>query len=193
MVKLLVIRHGKTGWNLERRIQGRTDIALSDIGRAELENSRVPDEFADFDWVSSPLTRTRQTAELLGGRNVRLEPAIIEMHWGDWEGETIPDLRQKYGEEFRYNESLGLNMTPPGGESPADVVARLQPFLKSLRRDTIAITHKGVIRALQSMAYEWDMTDRAPVRFDWATGHLFDVTEEGAVRPLRINIAMKEV
>ena len=84
-------------------------------------------------------------------------------------------------------------MTPPGGESPADVVARLQPFLKSLRRDTIAITHKGVIRALQSMAYEWDMTDRAPVRFDWATGHLFDVTEEGAVRPLRINIAMKEV
>ncbi|SRR5690606_11229717 len=192
MVKLLVIRHGKTEWNLARRIQGRIDIPLSDLGRAELAAKRLPDEFAAFDWISSPLKRARETAELLGGRNIRIEPAVAEMHWGEWEGQTFEELREKYGDEFRYNEARGIYMTPPGGESPADVVARLTPFLKSLRRDSIAITHKGVIRALKSLAYDWDMTAKAPVRFDWATGHLFEVTEEGALRPLRINIAMKD-
>ena len=54
------------------------------------------------------------------------------------------------------------------------------------------MTHKGVIRALKSLAYNWDMTDKAPVSFDWATGHLFEVSESGDIRPLRINISMED-
>ena len=192
MVRLLVIRHGKTDWNLAKKIQGRTDIALSPEGRTELAGRRVPQEFAGFDWTTSPLARARETAELLGATSLKIEPALIEMNWGDWEGETLTDLREKHGEEFKYNEARGLLMTPPGGESPADVVARLRPWLKSLKRDTIAVTHKGVIRALKSIAYDWDMTDKAPVTFDWAKGHLFDVNPEGTLRPLRININMED-
>jgi probable phosphoglycerate mutase len=192
MVKLLVIRHGKTVWNMKKKIQGRTDIPLSDLGRAELEQMRLPSEFAGFNWTSSPLKRTRETAELLGAKNLKIEPALIEMNWGEWEGETLSDLAEKYGAEFKYNESRGLNMTPPGGESPAEVVARLKPWLQSLETDTIAVTHKGVIRALKSLAYNWDMTDKAPVKFDWATGHLFEVSFEGDLRPLRINITMED-
>ncbi|MCF8466512.1 MAG: histidine phosphatase family protein [Sneathiella sp.] len=192
MVRLLAIRHGKTDWNLQKRIQGRTDIPLSPEGRAELAGRCVPTEFSGFDWTASPLNRTRETAELLGVTSLKIEPALIEMSWGDWEGETLPGLLEKYGDDFRYNEARGILMTPPGGESPADVVARLKPWLASLRRDTIAVTHKGVIRALKSLAYDWDMTDKAPVSFDWATGHLFEVTPEGDLRPLRINIAMEK-
>ena len=192
MVRLLAIRHGKTDWNLRKKIQGRTDIALSPEGRAELAGRHVPNEFASFDWTASPLKRARETAELLGATSLKIEPALIEMSWGDWEGETLPGLLEKYGDDFRYNEARGLLMTPPGGESPADVVARLKPWLASLKRDTIAVTHKGVIRALKSLAYNWDMTDKAPVSFDWTTGHLFEVTPEGDLRPLRINIAMEK-
>ena len=192
MVKLLVIRHGKTDWNLNNKIQGRTDIALSQLGREELVGRRVPDEFSGFDWVASPLKRTQETAELLGASDLKLEPALIEMSWGEWEGETLKALHEKYGAEFRYNEARGLQMTPPGGESPADVVERLQPWLKSLASDTIAVTHKGVIRAIKSLAYNWDMTDKAPVSFDWATGHLFEVSASGDIRPLRINISMED-
>lgn len=192
MVKLLVIRHGKTDWNLNKKIQGRTDIALSQLGREELAGRRVPDEFSGFDWVASPLKRTQETAELLGASDLKLEPALIEMSWGEWEGETLKALHEKYGAEFRYNEARGLQMTPPGGESPADVVERLQPWLKSLASDTIAVTHKGVIRAIKSLAYNWDMTDKAPVSFDWATGHLFEVSATGDIRPLRINISMED-
>ena len=192
MVRLLVIRHGKTEWNLKKKIQGRTDIPLSDLGRAELLKMELPSEFAEFNWTSSPLKRTRETAELLGAKNLRVEPALIEMNWGEWEGETLSDLSEKYGDDFKYNEARGLNMTPPGGESPADVVARLKPWLQELKADTIAVTHKGVIRALKSLAYNWDMTDRAPVKFDWATGHLFEVSADGGLLPLRINIAMED-
>ncbi|MCC3304051.1 histidine phosphatase family protein [Sneathiella sp. HT1-7] len=192
MVRLLVIRHGKTDWNLKKKIQGRTDIPLSDLGRAELDKMRLPSEFAGFNCTSSPLKRTRETAELLGAKNLKIEPALIEMNWGEWEGETLSDLRAKYGGEFKYNEARGINMTPPGGESPADVVARLKPWLQGLEADTIAVTHKGVIRALKSLAYNWDMTDKAPVSFDWATGHLFEVSPDGGLRPLRINIAMED-
>lgn len=192
MVRLLVIRHGKTEWNLKKKIQGRTDIPLSELGQAELSRMRLPAEFDGFRWISSPLKRTRETAELLGATNLEIEPALIEMNWGAWEGETLSDLRAKYGAEFKYNEARGLYMTPPGGESPADVVARLTPWLQSLEVDTIAITHKGVIRALKSLAYNWDMTDKAPVKFDWATGHLFDVSPDGGLQPLRINISMED-
>ncbi len=192
MVKLMVIRHGKTDWNLNKKIQGRTDIALSPLGREELVGRRVPGEFSGFGWVSSPLKRTRETAELLGATDLKLEPALVEMSWGDWEGQTLVGLREKYGDEFRYNEARGLQMTPPGGESPADVVERLRPWLRSLKADTVAVTHKGVIRALKSLAYNWDMTDKAPVSFDWATGHLFEVSESGDIRPLRINISMED-
>ena len=175
MVKLLVIRHGKTDWNLNNKIQGRTDIALSQLGREELVGRRVPDEFSG----NHP------------GEQMPLR-ALIEMSWGEWEGETLKALHEKYGAEFRYNEARGLQMTPPGGESPADVVERLQPWLKSLASDTIAVTHKGVIRAIKSLAYNWDMTDKAPVSFDWATGHLFEVSASGDSRPLRINISMED-
>ncbi len=192
MPRLLVIRHGKTDWNLRKKIQGRTDIPLCADGRAELAGKRVPEEFRGFEWTASPLDRARETAELLGAKDIKIEPALIEMQWGAWEGETLADLRAKYGAEFRYNESRGLDMTPPGGESPADVVARLRPWLASLKTDTIAVTHKGVIRALKSLAYDWDMTAQAPVKFDWATGHLFEVSPGGGLTPLRINIEMKD-
>lgn len=192
MVRLLVIRHGKTEWNLKKKIQGRTDIPLSELGRIELAGMRLPAEFGGFNWTSSPLKRTRETAELLGAKNLKVDPALIEMNWGEWEGETLSDLSEKYGAEFKYNESRGLNMTPPGGESPADVAARLKPWLQGLEADTIAVTHKGVIRALKSLAYNWDMTDKAPVKFDWATGHLFEVSSDGGLLPLRINISMED-
>lgn len=192
MVRLLVIRHGKTDWNLKKKIQGRTDIPLCDLGRMELLKMQLPSEFAGFNWTSSPLKRTRETAELLGAKNLKIEPALIEMNWGEWEGETLSGLADKYGAEFKYNEARGINMTPPGGESPADVVARLKPWLQGLKADTIAVTHKGVIRALKTLAYNWDMTDKAPVKFDWATGHLFEVSTDGGLLPLRINIAMED-
>src|SRR3546814_19659201 len=62
-------------------------------------------------------------------------------------------------------EALGLDLRPPGGESPRQVQDRLKPWLaerSSCGRDTIAVTHKGVIRALYALACGWDMTGPPP-------------------------------
>lgn len=193
MVRLLLLRHGKTSWNAEKRLQGRRDIGLSPEGRTELSALKVPAEFAGYRWVTSPLQRARDTAELLGAREATIAPALVEMDWGEWEGETLENLRSRYGAEFERNEARGLLMSPPGGESPRAVIDRLTPWLKNLREDTIAVTHKGVIRALKSLAYNWDMMDKAPVRFDWRDGHLFEVDDAGRLRPLRVNIKLETI
>ena len=188
MIPLLFIRHGKTDWNLEKRLQGRRDIALSDIGRSELKELQVPSEFAEYHWLASPLKRAMETAKLLGCSNPEIDGHLIEMDFGDWEGFQIKELRAKYGEDMLRNEAKGVHMRPPGGESPYDVQQRIGALLKTLNRPTIAVTHKGVIRAVKSLAYNWDMKDKSPVAFEWNRAHLFMVDEYGAPHASQVNI-----
>jgi 2,3-bisphosphoglycerate-dependent phosphoglycerate mutase len=191
MTRILFIRHGKTQWNLEKRLQGRRDIPLCDRGIALLERCSLPEEFKSYNWSVSPLKRAQETARLLGACNFQLEPALVEMDWGDWEGYTVKELRQIYGTQMDANEARGRNMLPPGGESPAMVMDRITPWLRGLRQNTIAVTHKGIIRAAKSLAYNWDMTDKSPVAFDWTAAHLFRIDAEGRLSPERVNISLE--
>lgn len=191
MTSLLLIRHGKTSWNAKKKLQGRRDMPLSDEGRLLLKNRSIPDEFSNFHWVSSPLIRARETAEILGAQILSIKDDLIEMDWGTWEGRTIRDLRSELGPAMATIENKGLHMKPPGGESPFEVRARLANWLKSLKQPTIAVTHKGVIRALKSLAYNWDMADKSPVVFNWDCAHLFDVDEQGQLSAIRVNINLE--
>ncbi len=193
MIPLLLIRHGKTDWNLQKKLQGRRDIPLNDEGRTLLSGNRIPEAFRSFRWVSSPLTRARETAVILGGTDVEIDERLIEMDWGAWEGHTIRELRETLGPSMLENEKRGLQMTPEGGESPADVQKRLRPWLLSLKEPTIAVTHKGVIRALKSLAYDWDMTDISPVSFDWNCAHLFHVRDSGSLNVEQANISLEQI
>ena len=98
MISLALIRHGPTVWNEQKRLQGQTDIPLSPDGLKQVEGWSLPTEFSNFKWFASPLTRAQQTAELLG-LTVETEPSIIEMHWGDWEGQTGKELKEKLGDD----------------------------------------------------------------------------------------------
>ena len=84
MTLIAFIRHGRTGWNAEKRIQGRTDIPLSEAGRAELRGFRAPAITHDTDWHVSPLIRAVETARLIGPGAFLIEPCLIEMGWGEW-------------------------------------------------------------------------------------------------------------
>jgi broad specificity phosphatase PhoE len=175
---LLILRHGPTDWNASKRIQGRTDIPLSAEGRAEVQTWSIPSRFKDFHCLSSPLARTRETAEILG-----LEPEfdarLLEMAWGQWEGRTLADLREELGPQMAKNEALGMDFSPPGGESPRDTQERLRPLLRALTRPTVAVAHKGVIRALYALATGWDMRDKPETKIKPATAHLFHIDKQG--------------
>lgn len=193
MTWLLMIRHGITSWNVDRRVQGHTDVPLSEHGRKILAEQSVPQAFASFRVVSSPLRRASQTAEMLNCPVELQEPALMEMSWGDWEGRTLDSLRMEEGTRMQLREARGLDFQPPGGESPRQVQARLLLWFRQLARDgrpTLAFTHKGVIRAGLALACNWDMLGRMPVRLDWRRGHLFRLGADGAPRLVEPNICL---
>lgn len=192
-VPLCIIRHGPTDWTADKRLQGRTDTQLSDEGRDMVRTWHVPDDIATRDWICSPLERTQQTAEILARKPVQVEPRIIEMNYGDWEGLRLPDLRQELGQEMADNEARGLDFRPPGGESPRDVQERMQPWLTDLESAGVAVTvvaHHGIIRALYAMATGWNMVDRLPQKFRFGEMHHFHVAPNGQIKVDRLNESM---
>src|SRR5919201_6450575 len=151
MVLLAVLRHGDTAWSAEGRIQGRTDIALSDAGRAALRALRLPPVCGEMRVVTSPLARCVETATLIGAPDAAREARLAEMSWGAWEGRVLADLRAELGEAMRENEARGWDFRPDGGESPREVAARARAWLAEVAahgRPTLAVTHRGVIRAI---------------------------------------------
>ncbi len=190
MTLLLLVRHAPTAWNEARRIQGRSDRPLSDAGRAAAAQWRLPPEPRVARWYASPLKRAMETARLLG-LDAEPEPRLVEMAWGRWEGERLPDLRARLGAEMTANEARGIDFRPPGGESPRDVMHRLAPLLAALAaagEDVGAVTHKGVVRALYALATGWDMCAREPDRVDWDAAQLFRLAPGGAPSVARLNI-----
>ena len=162
-----MIRHSTTAWNESGRIQGHSDQPLSPAGSAAAASWVLPPAAADAAWISSPLTRARDTAEILHGGPVPSDPRLVETDWGDWEGKTLAELRRELGSDMADNEARGLDFRPPGGESPREVQQRVLPLLADLAQKAgtvVAVTHKGVIRAVYALASGWDMRGKPAVK-----------------------------
>lgn len=191
MPRLAVIRHAETEWSAARRLQGRSDLPLTAAGRDAVARWRLPPPVDGFARVSSPLLRCRQTAERLRPeRPFTIEPRLIEMDFGTWEGRTLAEIRAAEGSAAAEREDQGLDFKAPGGESPRAVQARLAPWLASLHDDTLAVTHKGVIRALYALATGWPMLGRMPHRLRMDTLHLFAVEPGGAPAVEALNLPL---
>lgn len=192
MTLLALIRHGETAWNVEHRLQGRTDIGLSSKGAAEMRALRPPALLAGAVWLTSPLGRARETARLLGAE-ATVEPLMIETHWGAWEGLTDAVVAP-FAARMATRGQAGLDLRPPGGESPRDVRNRLSALMAKLAgRDgtIVAVTHRGVIRAALSLATGWDMTAKPPVKMTWRTAHLFDIAPGGSCTLKAANVPLE--
>lgn len=189
-----LLRHGSTAWNEAGRMQGRSDVPLSAHGRAQVRSWRVPiDPAWPAQWTSSPLCRAVETAEILSGAAPCRESALTEMDWGEWEGFGLDALRDRFGAEFARNEAAGLDFRPPGGESPRDVQHRVQRWLKVIAaqgRPVIAVTHKGVLRAVLATAIGWNMTGKPPIRLQEEALHRFAVDGSGTVLVLECNVPL---
>lgn len=161
MTRLALIRHGHTSWNREGRLQGRTDIPLDDAARADLSALKLPEALQGFRIVSSPLKRAVQTARLIAEDPVTV-PDLIEMDWGDWEGQHGKRLKADSGSGYRDIETWGWDYRPPGGESVAEVRARVLPWAQGLSADTMAVCHIGIMRVLLACATGWNFDGPAP-------------------------------
>jgi broad specificity phosphatase PhoE len=178
-----------TAWNEAGRLQGRRDPLLEP---ETMPNWRLPAELAGFRFLSSPLARARMTAQRLGVAP-EIEPRLGEMSWGEWEGRTLAELRVSLAGSIDELEAQGLDFRPPGGESPRDVQARVRPLLAEIAATgapTIAVTNKGVIRAVLALATGWDMLGKPPHRLSWSAAHLFRVDPAGRPSVERLNLSL---
>lgn len=190
--RIAFLRHGPTSWNEDGRLQGMTDVPLSAQGRALVATWRVP--MQDWRWVCSPLVRAHETATLIGAPpSLVVEPALREMAYGEWEGRTLADLRASAPAEMHAAETRGLDMAPPGGESPRQVMDRLRPWIAAVAsrgENVVAVSHKGVIRVVLAMAMDWDMQSRQPVKLDWRRLHVFVTSADGMLRVDSLNMPL---
>ena len=191
MTLLALIRHMPTEWNAAGILQGRGDPPLAvNAG----PNWLPPAERDGFAWLTSPLRRAVETAGRLGIREAAVEPRLTEMEWGEWQGASLVALRARLGAEMVLAEAAGLDLRPPGGESPREVQARVTPLLAEIARagrPTAAITHKGVIRAVLALATGWDMRDKPPHRLSWAAAHLFRLDSAGRPAVEQLNLPLE--
>lgn len=156
MRQLVLVRHGESLWNAERRIQGQAGSGLSDLGRSQAEHTA---EWIAAAWprarvVSSDLQRCRETAAPLEARlgvAATLEPALRERDFGRWSGQLLDDVRaddRDRWQRWRAGEDV---IGEVGGESSDElatrVVAALTRLLWELDDDGVgvAVTHGGPV------------------------------------------------
>jgi len=168
-VRIILARHGETQWNVDGRHQGQTcDIPLSPAGRAQaLALGRRLAEAPIARAVASPLLRARETAELaLGDRApmLTLDPRLVEISHGEWEGRLASEIQAEQPELRRAWRETPHLVTLPGGESFRDVETRAWPALRDAcgglgEEDTVLIvTHDGVNRALLARILGLDLS-----------------------------------
>jgi probable phosphoglycerate mutase len=161
-MRIGLIRHGRTAWNEAGRLQGRTDIPITDEERDRLSALRLPPAWTQADILASPLSRARETAEILAGTSVRTDDALMEMNLGAWEGKRGVDLLADPASGYTDVEEAGWDRRAPGGEDWRAVWARVQPVLDGLTRDTLIVSHMNVMRATLATAHDWDFASPMP-------------------------------
>lgn len=193
MTRIALLRHAPTAWNRDKRLQGRADIPITPEARAVYARLRLPAPYAGWRALSSPLSRCLDTAAALG-LAVEAEPALVEMDWGGYQGLTIAQLRARHGAAFAANERRGLDLEPPGGESPRMVQRRVAPLLARIAREArpaVLLTHRGVIRAIYAAAIGWDMTGSPPHALElYGTLQVFSLDDDGRPRLEALNIPL---
>lgn len=151
--RLVLLRHGRTEWNVNGRFQGQADVPLDEIGRGQAQAAaRNVADFAPVALFSSDLARTYQTAEPLAaltGLEIQTDKRLREIHVGSWEGlhgdeirAQHPDLAERVwrGEDVRRS---------PTGESPREVADRVAEALTEIAEtaddeSTIAVVTHGL-------------------------------------------------
>jgi len=157
-MRILLARHGETPWNAEGRYQGQEDIPLSPVGEGQARalGERLR-EVTITRAVASPLRRARHTAELaLGQRDLplTLDPGLMEIAHGTWEGLLASEIREADPERLRQWREAPHEVLMPEGESLQHVLDRAWPaFVRATEGlgddDTLlVVAHDAVNRVL---------------------------------------------
>ena len=164
-MKLYMLRHGRTAWNDEGKLQGHTDIPLNEEGRQSAWKTGEDLKGISFSAAfCSPLQRARETAELIlsGSKTaIQADERLIELSFGSAEGMFLADLAEEKRPTFRLFAQPEEYVPPVGGESYASLLSRCHSFLEEVIlprekewRHVLIVAHGGTVRGLFSTMFD---------------------------------------
>ncbi len=184
-----MLRHGQTAWNVEKRIQGQTEHALTEEGQAQAR--RWGQALVGQGWkrlLVSDLGRAVQTAELLNeslGLPMTTDARLREQDWGDWVGSTIAELRQQFPDAVEAQEAQGWAFRPLGGESRTEALHRGLAACGDHAKahggvPTLVVTHRGLLKCFAYHCKGWTYLPHEPDPIKSACLHRFTWTFDAA-------------
>lgn len=194
MTRLFIIRHGETAWNADGRIQGHTDVALTEAGveQAWLAAERLRTEKIDAVY-SSDLKRASGTGEaiaLIHRVPITTTPLLREANLGEWQGLTLKEAAERYPDEHAAYMKDSVANRPPGAERLEDVIARCRRFLDNIQErhptGNIAVAcHGGSVRGILAAAFGKGPELYRQIRLDNGGITILEITDG---RPLLISM-----
>ena len=196
-MRLLLIRHGESTWNVQGRYQGRKDPPLSPLGRQQAhalamrlrrDNAQAPISRI----VSSPLRRAYDTAlpcvQAIGS-DLIIDERLIEISHGQWEGLLRSEVAQRWPTLFEEWQTAPQLVRFPGGESLHDVQMRFESFLRSQADSNtreLAVTHDVIVRLAVLMAAREPLSAFHGVQVENASLNEFEL-KAGTLRAISLN------
>lgn len=157
MLRLYLVRHGETKWNIENKYQGASDIPLSPVGIEQAQAlARKIKAFKIDKIYSSDLSRAYETAKMIAKeKNLEIEcmPGLREISFGEWEGYTIAQLKELYGDSYKKFFLEPHKYPFPGEGSMVAVQTRITKAVSEIvkkhpRGDILIVSHGGVLKVL---------------------------------------------
>ena len=170
--EIILIRHGETEWNSQKRMQGHSNSDLSEVGRGQIQALGELMKNVSFDHIySSDSLRARQTAEAItqySGHTLQFDQRIREKNLGVFEGLTSTEAKERHPEVYRLFKTAGANYVIDEGESTQQLLERALEFSEEIRlrhsqERVVMVTHGGVVRVL--MKHALGLSIDAPTRF----------------------------
>ena len=188
MTSFLLVRHGQTDWNAARRYQGQSDIPLNQTGIDQAKSLAKKLTAEKFDAIySSDLSRAYQTAVILADTlqlQVQQDRRLREICQGIWEGMSLDEVQEKYAEDFRRGAEDPAYSRAPGGESVAEVAARMSAAADEISRiypggRILIASHGLAVSALYCLAkniplnqvYDFIPENTVPLSVEWHLNH----------------------
>ncbi len=157
MTRLILVRHGYTFWNEEKKYQGFSDINLNPQGIEEARKLAKRLSFEKIDMIySSPLKRSLETAEIVNEnfkQKIHIRDCLKEINFGDWEGFTFEEIVSHYPELSDEWLAKPADMRPPNGENFRDLQERAIKVLHEIYdlnkgKNVLIVTHGGLISVI---------------------------------------------